>query len=164
MVSKIRNLHKEHIPIEKRGRPSKVSKKTKVLLARHFSCGKLESLRQGQQLVQLIHGVQVHRETIRNYLNQEGYKVYVKHKKRDLTRDQKLARFNFARDHLNWTIEQWRNVMFSDETLFYRIGSSGRGFYYKRPEDKSIKEHHIKKLNKAATVNLCSGVASPIMA
>ncbi|KAI7817637.1 hypothetical protein BC939DRAFT_465385, partial [Gamsiella multidivaricata] len=39
-VSKIRQRDKENVPSPKIGRPSKVSKKTKTLLARHFVTGK----------------------------------------------------------------------------------------------------------------------------
>ena len=92
-----------------------------------------------------IKGVQVHIQSIHNYLEQEGFKAYVKYKKPELTEDQKLKRFKFAQEHLNWTIKQWRNVMFSDETIISRVGSFGKSFYYKRPKDKTIKAHYIKE-------------------
>jgi len=34
--------------------------------------------------------------------------------------------------------------MFSDETTISRVGSYGRKYYYKRPQDKVIRPHHIK--------------------
>jgi hypothetical protein len=33
-----------------------------------------------------------------------------------LTREQKKKRLGFARAHRNWIIEQWKQVIFSDET------------------------------------------------
>src|SRR5690349_23547449 len=145
MVSKIWKQHKKSIPAEKRGCPSKVSKTIKSLLARHFSCGKLTTLKEGQELDMSIKGVQVHIQSIHNYLEQEDFKAYVKYKKPELTEDQKLKRFKFAQEHLNWTIKQWRNVMFSDETIISRISSFGKSFDYKRPKDKTIKAHYIKE-------------------
>src|SRR5689334_23328023 len=100
MVSKIRKQHKESIPAEKLGCPSKVSKTTKSLLARHFSCRKLTTLKEGQELVKSIKGVQVHIQSIHNYLEQEGFKAYVKYKKPELIEDQKLKRFKFAQEQI----------------------------------------------------------------
>jgi hypothetical protein len=33
-----------------------------------------------------------------------------------LTREKKKKRLGFARAHRNWIIEQWKQVIFSDET------------------------------------------------
>lgn len=36
------------------------------------------------------------------------------------------ARLDFARTHLNWTQQQWKNVLWSDESKFNLRGSDGR--------------------------------------
>jgi hypothetical protein len=107
--------------------------------------GKLLTLKDGQRLVLSTQGVQVHVQSILNYLKQESVKAYVQPKKPDLTKDQVAARYQFAKDHLAWTIEDWKNVMFSDETVISRIGSFGRKFYYKKQRNKRILPHHVKK-------------------
>jgi transposase len=145
MVSKVRKQDEKNIPVKKTGRPSKVSKTTKAYLARQYSCGNLLTPRDGQQLIQSTQGVLVHAQSIRNYLRQEGLRAYVQPKKPDLTEDQIQKRYNFARDHLHWSVEQWRNVMFSDETLISRIGSFGRRYCYKRPGDKTFRAHQVQK-------------------
>ena len=144
-VSKLRQGDKENIPKPKEGRPSKVSAKTKAVLARKFDSGQLLNIREGQRLVQAVEGVQVHKETIRNYLNSEGLKAYVQQKKPMLTKKHKEARFRFAKEHIHWTVDDWKWVMFSDETIISRVGSFGRKFYYKRAQHKLIQEHQIKK-------------------
>lgn len=127
------------------GRPSKVTKRTKVALVRQFHTGKLLTLHQGQQFVRSMDGVQIHVKSLRNILNQEGLKAYVQRSKSDLTKDQIAARYKFAKDHLKWTVDDWKNVMFSDETMVSRIGTFGRKFYYRRPGNKRILPHQIQK-------------------
>lgn len=144
-VQRIRKADKENIPISKGGRPSKVSARTKKVLARNYTGGKLDTMKDGQRLVKSAEGVQVHESSIRRYLESEGVKTYVKQKKPDLTNDQKSARYKFAKAHLNWTVEDWKEVMFSDESTISRIGSYGRKFYYKKASDKTLRPHHHKK-------------------
>ncbi|KAG0218735.1 hypothetical protein BGX31_011520, partial [Mortierella sp. GBA43] len=57
-VLKIRESDKENIPEPRAGRHSKVSDNTKRILARKFDSGKITSLREGQQLIQSLNGVQ----------------------------------------------------------------------------------------------------------
>src|SRR5260370_26396185 len=50
-------------------------------------------------------------------------------------------RLKFARDHENWTVEDWKRVVWSDETKINRIGSDGRVVVWKRrgepPSDRT---------------------------
>lgn len=144
-VSKIRRAHEDSIPSPKMGRPSKITKRTKTLLSRQFDIGELLTLRDGQDLVHRVKGVHVDKESIRNYLKQEGLRGYVQRKKRDLTEDQIAVRYQFAKDHLHWTVDDWKHVMFSDETAISRTGSCGRKYYYKKPGNKRILPHQVQK-------------------
>uniref|UniRef100_A0A915EI29 Tc1-like transposase DDE domain-containing protein n=1 Tax=Ditylenchus dipsaci TaxID=166011 RepID=A0A915EI29_9BILA len=38
----------------------------------------------------------------------------------------------FAKEHENWTVDQWKSVLWSDESKFNMIGSDGKG-YVRRP-------------------------------
>jgi len=137
-VSKIRQQDKKNIPAPKMGRSCKVTKKTKEILTRQFNTGKVLTLRQGQQLVQSSEGKHVHVESVRNYLKQQGLRAYIRPKKPDLTADHIAARYKFAKEHLNWTVDDWKTVMFSDETLISKMGSFGRKFHYRKPENKTL--------------------------
>ncbi|KAF9111504.1 hypothetical protein BGX27_004822 [Mortierella sp. AM989] len=88
---RIRQKDKQNIPDPRMGRPPKVSKKTRKVLARKFETGELQNIRDGQQFVQSIEGVQVHVRSIRNYLKGEGLRCYVQSKKPDLTEEQMNA-------------------------------------------------------------------------
>jgi len=144
-VSRIRKDNEENIPAPKMGQPIKVSRSTQRYVARQFDIGKITTLRDGQRLIQSMDGAQVHIESVRNYLEREGLKGYIQQRKPGLTKEQIAKRLKFAQDHLHWTVEEWKNVMFSDETIISRMGSYGRKYYYKRPERKRLEAHHIKQ-------------------
>lgn len=133
---RIRKRDLENIPPSRAGRHMKVSGAARRQLARQYETGKLVTLREGRQELESTEGVQLHTRTVWNYLSSQGLKGYVQPKKNDLTKEQMAARHQFAKDHLNWTVEDWKRVMFSDETIVSRVGSFGRKYYYQRPESR----------------------------
>lgn len=40
-----------------------------------------------------------------------------------INKKSRLRRLAFARDHQRWTVNQWENALFSDETKVNRFGS-----------------------------------------
>ena len=125
------------------GPPSKISKDTRKTLARQFNNGTLQSLQDGKRMVESADGEQVHVRTVQRNLEKEGLKAYVQQKKPDLTLNHKRDRLEFAKAHLHWTVEQWKTVMFSDESTISRVGSFGRKFYYSTKEHKRLKPHQM---------------------
>lgn len=71
-----------------------------------------------RQLLQAT-GVSVSVETIRKRLRARGLFSRRQLRVPELSRQNKADRLNWSLEHENWTIEDWRNVLFSDET---RIG------------------------------------------
>ncbi|KAF9899710.1 hypothetical protein BX616_002886, partial [Lobosporangium transversale] len=59
-VSKIYQRGKANIPRPKMGRPTKVTRRTKTLLARYFDIGKIVTLKEGQRFIKSTDGVQIH--------------------------------------------------------------------------------------------------------
>ena len=49
-------------------------------------------------------------------------------KKPHLTVAHRRARLCFARDHKDWTAEQWSKIIFSDESRFLLFRSDGRAY------------------------------------
>ena len=43
-----------------------------------------------------------------------------------------MACLNFARYHENWTVEDWKRILWSDETKINRIGSDGKVYTWKK--------------------------------
>ena len=62
-------------------------------------------------------------ETVRRHLRDSGYQSRKKPKVTPMNKKIKKARFDFAVAHRSWTIEDWKHVIFSDETKINRFGS-----------------------------------------
>lgn len=107
--------------------------------------GQLRTLRDGQRYIRATTGVEVNLTSVYNYIKQEGLKAYAQQKKPHLTEKQMEARYHFALEHVNWTVDQWKHVMFSDETLISRVGPFGKKFYYCRPEHKHLRVQPVQE-------------------
>ena len=59
-------------------------------------------------------------------------KAVVKKKKPFLSKQHRKARMDFALAHQHWTMEDWKKVVWSDETKINRLGSDGRKWVWKK--------------------------------
>jgi len=141
---RIRNEEKENIPEPHPGRSRKISTKTRTNLARHFIQGDLTSLKDGQRFVESTEGEHVHLTAVQKNLHQEGIRAYSAPDKPNLTREQITKRLRFAEAHHHWRVEDWKNVMFSDECIFSRIGSFGKKYYYHRRQQQQYLPHQVR--------------------
>lgn len=53
-----------------------------------------------------------------------------------LSRNHKVSRLNFAREHLQWQLRHWRSVLFTDESRFCLTRCDGRVRVYRRPGER----------------------------
>src|SRR5882724_11598566 len=71
-------------------------------------------------------------------------KAVVKAKKPLLTKRHRKERMDFSLAHLDWTMEDWKTVIGSDETKINRLGSDGRKWAWKKAgeglSDRLVKE------------------------
>src|SRR3979490_1620253 len=65
-------------------------------------------------------------QTVRNVLKQHSFKAITKRKKSLLTAVHRKKQLAFALRHKEWTVEDWKRVIWSDETKINRIGSDGK--------------------------------------
>jgi hypothetical protein len=72
-------------------------------------------------------------QTVRNGLKEVGMKAVVKRKRPLLTKRHRRERLDFAISHKDWTLEDWKKVVWSDETKVNRLGSDGRKWVWKKP-------------------------------
>ena len=70
--------------------------------------------------------------TIKRRAREYGLRSYRCTKKPYVSEKNRKARLQFARSHLNWTPQQWKNILWSDESKFNLQGSDGR-CYIRRP-------------------------------
>ncbi|KAJ1301371.1 hypothetical protein OPQ81_008636 [Rhizoctonia solani] len=66
-------------------------------------------------------------------LHQSGLKAVKKVKKPKLTRAHIKARLEFAKAHKDWTVEDWKHVLWSDETKINCLWSDGVHWAWARP-------------------------------
>ena len=71
-------------------------------------------------------------ETVRRSLKKSGMKSIVKVKKPFLSAKHKKARLDFAFAHKDWTVEDWKRVIWSDETKINCLGSDGNLWGWKK--------------------------------
>jgi len=148
-VTKIRLQDKENIPKPKMGRPAKVSKRTREALKAMFLANSFDNendkYEEAQEYICSVSEGPVHKETIRRYLRAERVMARVKPDSPFLTKDQMAARYKFAKDHVKWSVDQWKNVMFSDECSISRLSQPGRQWYYSNDEHRLQHRHHFKQ-------------------
>ena len=63
-------------------------------------------------------GVEVSTKTIQRRLREKGIEWRKKSKKPYVSEKNWIARLKFAREHAGWSIEQWKRVVWSDESPF----------------------------------------------
>jgi transposase len=77
--------------------------------------------------------ISVSTSTIRRMLKMEGMAAITVKPKPYLSPRHKRLRMQYALRHKDWTIDDWKSVIFSDETKINRFGSDERHYIWKRP-------------------------------
>ncbi|KAF2880240.1 hypothetical protein ILUMI_25934 [Ignelater luminosus] len=85
-----------------------------------------------KQELREVRGVNISQWTVRQRLSQSNLTPQIPATDPKRTPAHRQARLNFARDHLNLTLEQWGLVLFSDETKICLYGSDRRKKIYQK--------------------------------
>lgn len=144
-IYNVRMEDKESIPPPKMGRPHRVSKSTRHLMVAKYNTGKLKSLKDGHHFLESVGEGPVCNRTIKRYLEKEGCSAHIKQKAPALSVEQQMNRMKWAEKHIKWGIDEWKQVMFSDECIFERFGTGGRQYYYSNAEHKQRHPHHFRQ-------------------
>lgn len=113
------------------GRPKKLSATDEHAIVSQITTGRAENAVEVTQNINSIISEPVSTQTVRNVLKKSGMKACVKKKKPLLTTCQKKLRLEFALKHKEWTVEDWKRVIWSDESKINRFGSDGRNWIWK---------------------------------
>jgi transposase len=133
--STIARINKELVGAKencKAGRPSKLSARDRRIITQQITTGQLDNAVQVTQYINNIIPKPVCSQTVRNALKQEHFRAVVKAKKPLLKKIHRENRLKFAQYHANWTVEDWKRVLWSDETKINRIGSDGCSYVWKK--------------------------------
>ena len=144
-VEKTRNEVKDSIPEPKMGRPTKVTRRTRSALAIKEQEGEFRHLRDAQAYIKKLDKVPVCKRTVTRYFKAVGLTARRKPDAPSLTDEQMRKRLEFARDHVKWTLDDWKNVMFSDECSFMRVKPFGTQYYYANDEHNLRHKHQFKQ-------------------
>src|SRR5258705_5389130 len=98
---------------------------------RLIGTGKAENAVQVTKTLSNIVNQPISAQTVRNGMKKAGMKAVVKKKGPLLSKKHRQERLDFALSHQDWTVDDWRRVVWSDETKINRLGSDGPKWVWK---------------------------------
>jgi transposase len=134
-LSRIRSEHRPHLPKSSGGRPTKLTSANIDYARRIIRMKKVENATQATKVLQNIINTPLSSQTLRRHFKKRGMKAVVKRKKPLLKPRHRKARLEFAERHAEWTLEDWKRVIWSDETKINRLGSDGRKYVWKDADE-----------------------------
>ena len=148
-VRDVINLYYEHgleAPPKHPGRPSACTERTNMAISRAIRAEPhLPITTQHQQFV--AGGMQMSIATFRRRLRDLGFVSYPAFKKPALTDQHRQNRLRWCQDKVHWTIDQWKLVIWSDESRFTVRGNDGN-FRVVCKEGERLLDKHIIETNK----------------
>ena len=99
---------------------------------RLINSGKADNSAQVTRMLRNITNQDLSSETVCQQLKKVGWKAVVKKKRPFLSKHHQRESVDFAVSHKEWTLEDWKRVVWSDETKVNCVGSDGRKWVWKR--------------------------------
>lgn len=117
------------------------------LIVHKITSGEVDTAVEAAKSLQETHQLSIHPITIRRALKRCGLRATPKVKKPLLRAKHLRDRLEFAKKYADWTVEDWKRVIWSDETKICRFGSDGREWCWKTP-GSPLKPNHVTKTVK----------------
>ncbi|KAI1002524.1 hypothetical protein K3495_g5679 [Podosphaera aphanis] len=130
-VSCIRKRHCPDLQVNLGGRPCLLSEHYTRHAVRTITSGKADTAAEVAQNIRDMKSCSISVDTVRRTLKKAGLIAVVKKKKPKLTTKQKKDRLDFAMAHKYWTTDDWKRIVWSDETKINRLQSDGRSWTWK---------------------------------
>ncbi|RHY49393.1 hypothetical protein DYB28_004948 [Aphanomyces astaci] len=89
-----------------------------------------------QETFAVFHDKDISLATIRQRIRHTGLHGRVARKKPYLSKANKKKRLDYAKNYQHWTYDDWKKVLFTDESPFNSTGSSGRVYVWRRPGEE----------------------------
>ena len=118
------------------GHPFKLSPTNKHTIVQQILTGRANNAVQAIHFINSIILTPICSQTVRNTLKEASLKAVVKKKKPLLSATHRKRRLVFALKHQHWTVEDWKWIIWSDETKINRIGSDRQEYMWKRKEER----------------------------
>ena len=97
-------------------------------------------------------GVNVSNRTVRRRLFSAGLRARKPSKRPYLNDKQRKKRLSWAREHLEWTKDNWKKVLWSDKTKISIFGSDGVRYVRRRPGEDNMPECTTATMNHPLSV------------
>jgi transposase len=131
----------------KTGRPKKLNSRDITFCTTKLASGKVKTAQSLTKTLQIEKGIKLHRSTLSRALHLAGMKAGDKKKKHALSQKNIKSRLSFAKYYSNWTVEDWKTVIFSDETKINRFNSDGRTWTWYR-DGESLQPRNVSQTTK----------------
>ena len=134
------------------GRPQKVTDREKRLI-------KLQQLRDDtcslSDLVRYAHtdlNLSISRPTISRILQHYNMISYILPRKPRITPSQKRNRLQWCYEHLDWSVKDWSNIIFSDESNYEVLNRKNRIYIRRFHNDRTRFERSQKRVHKGGGI------------
>ena len=124
-VGSISNLRSKHCSSLSKclgGRPQKLSPADTQYAVRLITSQKAENATDVAKTLQDMTNTSFSVKTVRRALRGTGMKAVTKRKRPFLSKKHRRMRMDFAEAHKDWTVEDWKRVIWSDETKYQLFG------------------------------------------
>ncbi len=123
-------------------RKKKLTTRNEKFCAKQITSGTSKSVTELTKTLKEDHNISIDRRTVARALNNQGLRAGEKKKKPGLSQKNIKARLEWAKEHKDWTVEDWNRVIFSDESKINRFNSDGRSWCWYRDvnqiEDRTV--------------------------
>lgn len=134
-------LNRKNMPA---GRPRKLNERNIQYCVRKIVSGEEKSTKSLCKTLENQFSINVDPTTVQRALKRSGLKAGEKIKKPMLSKKNIKARLEFAKSHRDWTVEDWKRVVFSDESKINRFNSDGKSWTWFRdvsvPEPRTVQQ------------------------
>ena len=121
------------VTVHRGGRPKQTTQKEDARIVREFKKYPDKSASSVVEALRLT----VSSRTVQRRACAAGLKSYRAAKKPFISKKNRRARIQFAKEHVEWTLQQWNRVLFSDESKFNLKDSDGMK-RVRRPPNKRL--------------------------
>ena len=142
-VGSIRLNYCSNIQKSKGGRPTILSERDKPFCVRKVTRDRIDDAVKVTKALENELGLQCSPATVRRALKEKDLSSIEKPKKTLLSAKNIKARLEWCREHKDWTLDDWKRVIWSDETKINRFNSDGRQWAWIRFGEE-LQNHHCK--------------------
>lgn len=131
---------KSHSDQKRSGRPRKTAATDDRYIVRLSNRDRFKSPSEIRTEVNETLDAPISTNTVKKRLREAGYFGRVAVKKPLLKPEHRRKRLKFARKHRNWTMEQWKSVLWSDESKFELFGTKRRQYVRRKVGERYKKQ------------------------